>query len=402
MAILLSVLALAGDPGPPTGPYYETRLLSVQRLGVTDKITLRTSLQKRLRQEEIELRTRAADGVEEDVGVRRLDVATLRALYMATRFDTIGAELDLVMPDHEGQPVPVTVWRESANILVFRRGATVAPQTHPVLTREAVQREFGVERFINSERRWDSPALALVAEALGHLSPAERAAISDVPFRRVPAPRPSTLKRLDRPDGDSVLAMYIHDSWGPRIEVYDHGVTRRGWFVGEPDNPRPAATLVMLHELAHAVAYSRYRQQYQRLVTDIETHVAFSEAAQAEAEAQFEYIRTHRDLRTQKGRKHLDAAASRLRTVILENRATLAELKAELEALDKQDITPPAATLRSLLGEQGAPTFYGRYSPEEAFAECFALFHADPAALRRARPAVYEWMAAGGHLQGGE
>ena len=35
----------------------------------------------------------------------------------------------------------------------------------------------------------------------------------------------------------------------------------------------------------------------------------------------------------------------------------------------------------------------------ESFAESFALFKADPAALRRVNPEVYRWFAQGGHLK---
>ncbi|MDF3823544.1 hypothetical protein P3G55_26970, partial [Leptospira sp. 96542] len=36
---------------------------------------------------------------------------------------------------------------------------------------------------------------------------------------------------------------------------------------------------------------------------------------------------------------------------------------------------------------------------QESFAESYALFHADPKALLRARPAVYRWFASGGHVK---
>ena len=50
------------------------------------------------------------------------------------------------------------------------------------------------------------------------------------------------------------------------------------------------------------------------------------------------------------------------------------------------------------LAGQPAPTDYGNSSTKESFAEAFALFHVDPNALKRTRPAVYEWFAARGHI----
>jgi hypothetical protein len=44
------------------------------------------------------------------------------------------------------------------------------------------------------------------------------------------------------------------------------------------------------------------------------------------------------------------------------------------------------------------PTEYGETSIEEAFAEAFALFHADPAALARIDPGALAWFQKGEHL----
>jgi len=43
-------------------------------------------------------------------------------------------------------------------------------------------------------------------------------------------------------------------------------------------------------------------------------------------------------------------------------------------------------------------TTYASASPSESFAESFALFHADPDALRRCLPEVHDWFATGQHL----
>ena len=52
---------------------------------------------------------------------------------------------------------------------------------------------------------------------------------------------------------------------------------------------------------------------------------------------------------------------------------------------------------KALVGRRG-PTRYGRTSIHESFAESFALYRGDPAALQRILPRVYRWFEQGGHL----
>jgi len=60
--------------------------------------------------------------------------------------------------------------------------------------------------------------------------------------------------------------------------------------------------------------------------------------------------------------------------------------------------TPAAVALQKVLGKTSPPTLYGRTSVEEAFADCFALFRLDRAALKRAAPRALQWFDSGGHL----
>jgi hypothetical protein len=51
------------------------------------------------------------------------------------------------------------------------------------------------------------------------------------------------------------------------------------------------------------------------------------------------------------------------------------------------------------LGKASPPTVYGETSAKESFAESFSLYRADPAALKRLLPQVYDFFARGGHLE---
>ena len=57
------------------------------------------------------------------------------------------------------------------------------------------------------------------------------------------------------------------------------------------------------------------------------------------------------------------------------------------------------AAYRAARGPDKGPTPYGRSSLGESFAESFALYKADPGALRRIYPGLYEWFATGQHMQ---
>lgn len=65
----------------------------------------------------------------------------------------------------------------------------------------------------------------------------------------------------------------------------------------------------------------------------------------------------------------------------------------------RTDRGPVLAVYGELDGSTRGPTPYGRTDIAESFAESFALFKADPTALRRVNPEVYRWFAQGRHLK---
>jgi hypothetical protein len=65
----------------------------------------------------------------------------------------------------------------------------------------------------------------------------------------------------------------------------------------------------------------------------------------------------------------------------------------------RSDSRPAEAMMKVLKKLSKAPTMYGQTSTEEAFAECFALFHVDPQALKRTAPKVFDWFDRGEHIR---
>jgi hypothetical protein len=118
-------------------------------------------------------------------------------------------------------------------------------------------------------------------------------------------------------------------------------------FVGSPETPRSAVLHSIVHEMGHAFDADEARDAYCAA----------------------------------------DAAKGARRNTLIERGNELGQggrvLKAYLEVLR---------------GEPG-PTDYAQTSAKESFAESFALFHVDPAALRRVLPRVHAWFAAGGHVK---
>ena len=68
-------------------------------------------------------------------------------------------------------------------------------------------------------------------------------------------------------------------------------------------------------------------------------------------------------------------------------------------ASDMGRTRPVLRAYRSARDHAKGPTPYGRTSLSESFAEAFALFRADPAALRRVDPGAFAWFESGGHLR---
>lgn len=132
---------------------------------------------------------------------------------------------------------------------------------------------------------------------------------------------------------------YQTDSRGRyTLRVYNRAfASQKTGFVGGADRPRPAGAITILHELGHAVAQWPTRRAFER-----------------------------GDFRKA---KRLSKSNSLLKAY------------------------------RRARGVSRGPTPYGRRSINESFAESFALYHLDPAALKRWNGDVYRWFADGGHRE---
>ena len=86
-------------------------------------------------------------------------------------------------------------------------------------------------------------------------------------------------------------------------------------------------------------------------------------------------------------------------------RAELMKLRKQIDAQVKasqkivDDIPPMERAYGELPGAVPGPTPYARRKLSENFAESFALYHIDPAALQRIAPEIFEWFDSGQHIE---
>jgi len=243
-----------------------------------------------------------------------------------------GREIDLWV--HVGdERTPMTVW------VGLDRSVRVMPGDAPggcvaceSATAATLSGEYQLGVSAEAETPWTEADLGLVAEAMDALSPALRRPLRGLEVRR------------ERRGPPRMVARYEPDRSPPRVVVFERALAADEWsFVGAPTCPRPSTLLSVLHELAHAIA----------------------DAPRRDLVATWE------------------ASADRV------------GLTAAVTSLTKRGPVVDAYA-QVVSRRERAVTDYARRDVHEAFAEAFALYYADPEALRRVSPAQYAWFAAGG------
>ncbi|MEQ1567888.1 MAG: hypothetical protein ABMA64_19770, partial [Myxococcota bacterium] len=339
-------------PDLPPPRLYQT---DVHRAELRDSI--RTELARALRQRGLELVLRRADGLEERVSARSTRVEEpVAAMALAVLVTApVGVEVDSVVAGTARDTLLATFWWEP--------GALVVQQAHraaPLLTagpsEDELRAGYGA-RLEQADREWDPLARGVVEQALAALSPAEREVIATVPLVRV---REAVQRR------DVAAGYFPAGADDARIELYDPAVRETASFVGSLTDPHPAAAHTLVHEIGHAFARDPARMAWllERELVDASARDAAEAVALAGAPASPER----------------DARLSQLQSRGPARRATFDALR----AWDGDGEVLRAWT--EAVGDELAPTTYGRTTADEGFAEAFALWHLDREALVRVSP----------------
>jgi hypothetical protein len=394
------MLWLCGTAVAAPPPYYEDRTLKLHlTLHSVDVQSLRLVMGQEMPGRIRGIYRREADGSLSRARVSQLDTPELLASLVALTADIQGAEADLVVQDFEGQLIPVTVWWNDRKEFAVRRGAPLLEEIDASINRVRIQEARGTAPFIDGDRTWDVRSLQIVDNALAALSPDELALFRDVPFHRFKAASDELRQRLGLPPGVAPSAAYIVDEKGPRIEIFDAAIAPPGRFVGTPDSPHPVSYMVILHEVAHAISRAEHRRATLRKLELMARYDAITPQLRADGLALEARVAAYNKNPRRSEQAPIAAAIASMQARSAEHTALVHEIDALALELRTVDVSGMATALAAVLGKAAAPTHYGRTAPEEAFADCFALFHADPDALLRANPAVYEWLASGGHLK---
>lgn len=287
-----------------------------------------------------------------------LEPEELYALFACQRRWARGAELDLLVDAGRG-PRPVTLWigpRFDVVVGSSDLSPDRVPRPRQVPLDEWSRRlagRLGVVGFAGEDRRWSEAEIGDVASALSRLLPEEAQVLRGVELvRRSASPRAPAKE----------LAWFDPNTPIPRIEFFDLAFTDdRIGFVGPVYAPIASGVMTALHEFGHLVADEPLRVAYDAYLAAFAAWTAETDpdrATELRAESRARYRAYRR----------------------IGSRGPVIEAWEQVRA-----------------GRPG-PSSYGARSPHESFAEAFALYHVDPAALERALPGAREWFAARGHL----
>lgn len=306
----------------------------------------------------------------------------LAALMIGLFRSTRGSELDLWIPLPDDSRVPITVLHEPDGSVLVQQGAprTSDPLLGSTVTPEDLRSRYGIAPSDLGEATWTPAHYAALDLALRLLSDEERALISHVPIVREHRP---AAYLVEPENSEHVAAMYTRRRGMPRIELYDILLRNdEKLFCGAPDSPLPRSVWSILHEYGHVIADAATADAARNVIASVNSYVHLEDrlAEQRPGPTYGTFL------------------------VTPDEHAELQERQARAEAaIDRADrVSGRGPVLRSYRWARrysNGPTSYGRTSLDESFAEAFAMFHTDPAALRRVDIKAYEWFEHAGHIK---
>ncbi|MCB9666421.1 MAG: hypothetical protein H6732_20085 [Alphaproteobacteria bacterium] len=262
------------------------------------------------------------------------------------------AELDLLVPEADGVDRAVTVIWDDHRVRAWAGAVVPAPDRSPA---PAAMMEVAGATLDAEDAAWSVADVQALTDALGLLSEEERARLGTVRFTRDDEAGRAFRAAQQRSGESRLSSIYEQRRGASRILLYDDGALQSAVFVGSPETPRSPLVRTVLHSLARMLADPPPPAPPEGGASPAPSRLGSDEVPDDVGE----------------------------------------------EAAPVED--PPSAMARAMLDVMGAleraPTPAGRRRGESAFADAFALAHADPDALERTAPEVLAWFRQGGHLQ---
>jgi hypothetical protein len=244
-------------------------------------------------------------------------------------------------------------------------------------TKTLLQKTFRIT-IENGDKAWSTEDIALLAEALGHLTDPEKPLIAGYRFLRWS----NKCKHMTTKDPNYECEMEDYGVAGlhlPDVIRGDYTITMYDLYKTDPKEfakqkfaGSPGAETIV-HEIGHAMEYGRRR-------------IALE--AQKAAKREYERLSKQAAQATGKDKPALEKKAADAKT-----------------ALDAADKAVTAALTPSVLDQfvkltKGKPplTPYSKKNSTEAFAEAFMLFKVAPQKLKAANEKLFEWFEKGGFL----
>ena len=300
--------------------------------------------------------------------------ASLAALKAALAEEARGAEIDLLLPGERGERVAVSAHVEPGGTIVITQGPPLPPDERTPPTADEVRARHGIAPSDLGEVRWSPAYLEVLDRALSLLGAEEKAFVSRILFVR------EHKSRDPENQGMSVLALYTRGGGAARIELYDNlTTTDRYMFIGQPHAPQPASVRAILHEIGHALADASYTAAQRDLLTAVTAYQSDEKKLSKWIESREGDAPTEEEVGEFLDKIHrVEVTTHRVRHVGGEG--------------------PVIRAFRRARGSSSGPTLYSESDIDEAFADSFALFRADPEALRRIDADALAWFSSQGHM----
>ena len=362
--------------------YYDTISVSHRAMSRDAMTTTRTKLEERLKSDVFWLEN--AEGVRTRTTLQGMAPEGVQALWLATTAgDADAVEADRFVHTGAGY-VPVTVRRGEA-AWILRIG--VAQATGPRGSGANLVERWGIGPLEADGATWTDEAREAVDVSLALLSVAERRVLAGIPIVRKHAPAGET--------GDgakAVGARYSGRNCDARIFVFDAAFRGEHTnFAGEPEAPLHDNVRALVHEYGHAI----HKRPARIGICFIDEELPRIQERQRSLNARVSAF--NRTPSGSRSRAESDAIAQVRDTLEHDTASFEQRQRSAVEAVGADG--PVLAAYAEVIGNDSPPTRYAQVSLGESFAESFSLFRADPAALQRLLPKVYEFFASGAHLR---